>query len=767
MNNWKISATALLSISFIVFLPIELAYACGYYEGEYTGYRFISKNLIEKPTEFSPYLLSFENFYLTDKDARDNQRIANLREWQKASCQSASLEEIEALIYTSTSSELEILKRVAKRGGTVPSAWSDNYFVKDLISSKCDDTFEYLHFAKKCEPHAIAGNVWEEKEVMNDEIRELIELGQRNILRTDNHFLRMRYMYQVVRLAHYSNEFKYALELYDELDPKVDDGPGIIKWWLIGHRAGCLKRLGRNVEASYLFSRVFKNCPSKREQVFRSFHIENDAQWKECLLMCGSDEERATLYALRSTGRHARIEEEMQHIYRLDPRSEHLTPLLVKEITSLEEMFLGRDFRRDLAGKIVDQAAKDRLIRLLGFVTKALKDGNVREIPLWTVAQGYLEYLSRDLYAANKTYKKAEPLVEGNPVLEDQLELFRLALEVHAYTRITPTIEQRISEIIARNKFFASIETFPHFLFDRLSHLYKKQDDTGKGFLCNFSLDDLKVNPKLRYINDLLKLAERENHNEFEEYLLKKKLGEDYISELYELKGTYHLSRYELPDALRAFEKAKPSRIENDEFSPFLLPIIDCIHCDDSSDTTVMHLNKLALTQLLLDYEYRAKTDMENAPKYYYRLGAAYYNMSYYGHSYNVIDYNRTSYSWSDSPDEHNDQNEKPNYNPYGLAFGNKEFTDVSKALFFFDKCKELTTDDELAARASFMAAKCELAAFYQDKEYKYGFWKNEIPELPEKYRNYYDLLINKYSDTEFFQEALSECKFFRYYVEK
>ncbi len=769
MNNWKILIRCFIIINFIFFIPLELSWSCGgYYEDFYTGYRFMSLDVIQEKKGMTPYLLSFSEYHLSDTEARGSQRQANLEEWQIASCEDASLEDIEALIYTSTENQLSILKRACKNKQNVPKSWSDNYFVRQLFSNKCSDTFEYLHFAKQCEPYAIGGDTWEEGNdgIIDDQVVDLIELGKRQLLRTKNHFLRQRYMYQIVRLAHYSNEFKMALELYDELDPKVDDVGGIIKWWLIGHKAGCLKRLGKNVEASYLFSKVFKNCPSKREQVFRSFYIKNDEEWKQCMLMCESDKERATLYALRATDWNAYVEEEMQNIYALDPSSPHLAPLLVREITSLEEIFLGADFRRSHYQEKPDEIAKKRLIKLLDFVTRTLQENKIKDIPLWTVAQGYLEYLSRDLYAANKTYEKAKDLVKNDPVLNDQLELFQLALDVHAYTKITPKIEKEIYRVIRSNKFFGSIESFPHFLFDRMSQLYKKQGDTGKGFLCNFSLEDLKLNPKLRYLNDLLLLAKKEKHNDFEEYLLKSKLGEDYISELHELKGTYHLSRYELAEANRSFESVNPNRMDAQKFSPFLLPIMDCIHCEDPNDTTILYLNKKELTELLLDYEYRAKTDMDHADKYYYRLGSAFYNMSYYGHSYNLIDYYRSSGSWQDSPEEHNDQDEEPNDDPYGHAFGNKEFTDVTHALFFFDKCKDLTKDNEMAARASFMAAKCELAKFYQDKDTKYNYWKNEIPKLPEKYRNYYDLLKNKYSGTEFYQEAISECKFFAYYVE-
>ncbi len=768
MNNWKnlISLFWINAILFLTFIPKTWCCASGF-DDMYLGYRFVSMNIVEDQTDFTPYLLSFGGGHLSDEQATDIQKKDNLKEWQKYTCQSVSLEEIEELIYTSTTEQLELLKRLTKRGGKIPGIWSSNYFVKSLMQNKCSDTFEYLHFAKKCEPHAMPFDSWDKKRSLSPEINELIALGKRNLLRTKNQFLRMRYMYQIVRLAHYAHDYQGALDLYDELDPKVDDNDTIIQWWLLGHKAGCLKRLGKNTEAAYLFSRVFKNCPSKREQVFRSFQIESDQEWNAVLLKCKSDEERATLYALRATDWNAQITEELESIYKLDPSSDHLTPLMVKEIYNLEETFLGADFRRDIDATKPDKIAKNRLIKLLSFVTKVLSENKIKDIPIWTVAQGYLEYLSRDLYAADKTYEKAESLVRGNEALEDHLELFQLALKVHAYTRVNKKIEDEISGYIRSNKYFESVETFPIFLFDRLSQLYKKQGNYAKSFLCNFEMDDLKINPQLKYIKDLIALAEKPNHTDFEEYLLQKKLGVNYISELYEMKGTYHLSKFELSEAIQSFSKIKGSQFENEKFTPFVLPILDCIHCEiDVEDSTILQVNKLELTHLLLDYEYKAKTDIEHADKYYYLLGAAYYNMSYYGHSYGLIDYYRSSQSWLEAPKKET-SNLEPKASPFNLTFGNKEYTDISSALFFFDKCKEMTQNSELAAKASFMAAKCELIKFYQDDKYQFNTWSNDIPKLPEKYRNYYDLLKNKYSDTEFYKEAIKECKYFSYYVEK
>ncbi len=759
MNELKLSIVSLIVISLLVFIPQKTTNACGFSEEDlFFGYQFLDMDLMSEKTDFSPFILNFSDTYSDDENGRRTQRNTNLEEWQKASCQIATLEEIEEIIYFSNANDLERLRKAAANNNRPPAQWISNQFAKELTRNKCTETIDYLIYAKMCEPNAISGSEWSDESRLDSNTDELIQYGKSMMMKTDNHFLRLRYMYQIVRLAHYADDYQYALELYNELEPRVDETNSIINWWLLGHKAGCIKRLGDNVTASYLFSRVFKNCEGKREQVFRSFYIDNDDEWKQCLLMCNSDEERATLYALRASGRYSIAVEEMEHIYKISPQSEHLTPLLLREISLLEETFLGAEFRRgDYPGK-PDEIAKQRLIRLLTLVRKVLKEDKLQDQKIWIMAQGYLEYLSRDLYAADKTYQKAATIIEGDEKLEKQLELFQLVLKIHAYTRIDENIEVEMFNTISNTQLSPDLSKF---IFDRLAALYNKQKDYGKAFLCNFDLHELQLHPKPEIINDLIQLSELEELNKMENYLLENKIGDEFLSRLYELKGTMHLTKNELADATRAFEKVKPTIMNENLFYPFYLPIIDCIHCEHPNDTTIVDLNKLEIVQQILELEYKAKTDMENSAQYYYTLGKVYYNMSYYGHSYGILDYYRSSSSWAQSPDEIDD------YSFYYSPHGNKEYTDINLALFYFDKAKELTLDDEAAAKASFMAAKCELIKYYQDPDTKFHYYDDKAPNLPLKYRNYYDILINKYSETAFFEKAVEECKYFSYYLEK
>lgn len=82
---------------------------------------------------------------------------------------------------------------------------------------------------------------------------------------------------------------------------------------------------------------------------------------------------------------------------------------------------------------------------------------------------------------------------------------------------------------------------------------------------------------------------------------------------------------------------------------------------------------------------------------------------------------------------------------------------DCSHAQFYFEKARILAEDPELAAKAAFMAAKCERNDYYV---------KSAAKEVPRTYF-YFNILKENYSDTRFYAKAIRECKYFKAYASK
>ena len=81
-------------------------------------------------------------------------------------------------------------------------------------------------------------------------------------------------------------------------------------------------------------------------------------------------------------------------------------------------------------------------------------------------------------------------------------------------------------------------------------------------------------------------------------------------------------------------------------------------------------------------------------------------------------------------------------------------------------QAEALAQNPELAARAAFMAARCQQKQFFADPELRYRPGSRLIPVLPEKYRTYYDLLQTRYRNTTFYGQIVQECKWFAAYAQ-
>jgi hypothetical protein len=91
----------------------------------------------------------------------------------------------------------------------------------------------------------------------------------------------------------------------------------------------------------------------------------------------------------------------------------------------------------------------------------------------------------------------------------------------------------------------------------------------------------------------------------------------------------------------------------------------------------------------------------------------------------------------------------------------------VSLALDYFEKARQLTTDKELQARCAFWCAKCEQNIFFTSKDFKKPKNNRAIPDISPQYRRYFKLLNESYNDTEFYKQAQTECKYFKFYTNK
>lgn len=738
---------------------------------QFQGYSFLQPDMVQMKEVLAPFYLRFEAAREQLGVLEEQKELDNAAEWQERICGRARVEDIRTFIYGVSNTAIREFKTILhSRNMPLPRELQGNTFAQYLRRLGCDETVDYLLYAKSCEPYVTATNPWERREPNVAAMQGLIDEGKRAFRNAGSDYVRLRYAYQLIRLAHYSRQYQLALDLYEELLPLIDmpmmesGRYSIIYYWILGHKAGALRRLGKHVEASYIYSIIFRECPSRRISAFQSFYIRTDEEWEACLRLCQSDEERANLYALRAFSADARVLDEMERIYQYDPKHPDLEILLVREMQKLEKDLLGTEFnfhRRDnrIRHKIPRPFAGTYVISLRKFVHRLHTEGEVARPELWELAEGYLQLLASDFYAAGLIFQRVSPKI-NNKNLRHQLDIMRLVLEIASIQEITTEVEKRAYELQKKDKLYRSLRPFGLLLRDKFGYLYSLQGRPGKAFRSHHSLRDLKLNPQLDIIDDLLRICLDPDRNVFERLFIEDEQGRMITYQLYNTKAMLLMQEGQLEAAYGVFRTIPRTEWDNfGRFAPFVPMYNDCVHCERTSDSSSL-FNRGELIEVLLDYEFKSRADLENNARYYYFLGIAHYNMSYFGSNWDVMDHFRSGVSWS--------QLGKGDVFPYGnTPYGNRESLNMNKAMYYFEQARLFSKNRELAARATFMASKCELNQYYTSGDYIAPPCCNRIPEVPDRWRTQFKRLKNEFSDTEFYLYVLEECLYFRAYALK
>lgn len=734
MKHLKVLLT-IFSIG-LALLAYKITRSCGIYEEEWNYSFFNSESLLDN-SKYKPLLFTFDRLYDYEWDTKEFKRDDNLGEWHKFFEKKATRKDIEEIVYRSSVKTLTDFRNSNKLRGK----YSKNTLLKYLQEKDCEETLDYLIFAKECEPHVTKEfSPWDEPVYDVPAMKKLIEQGIKEYGKTKDVFIKMRYAYQIIRLAHYAGLNEKAVELYNKYAKPLKT-ESQIKYWALGHKAGALRRMEKYSEAAYLFSLIFENCKAKRIPSYYSFLIKTDKQWKETLSFCKDNKEKISLYLLRAINPKNNILEEMKEIYKLNPKSEKLNLLLTREINKLEHDLMGFNFKNFLPlhrnyGGMPKKAAVDYLKSLLAFAENCLKEGKIQKTGLWDFAISYMDYMKGDFDKAKEGIAKLKKSSGENKEYAHQLKIFSLVVDLTALEGIDTNVENQYFSQIKKHQ---KIERFGINIFERL---YKKQGEKAKAYLCNHNLDTYIYSPQKDLIDNLIAFKNKDGKTKCEESLSVKAGSKN---ELLELKATFLFADNKLEEAKKIFESLPKDFLKKYKYAswntnPFIEKIIDCHECDNGTDNK--YSNKLALVKRMLELKKTAESNPTEAAKLYYQLATAYYNISYFGSSWDAIDYHRSGSS---------------------IYWGDDENLDCTNAIIFYKKALDASKDAEFQAKCSYMIAKCEQNHFYKSKYFKDR--KTRKQALKDYYRTYFKRLKNKYSDTKYYQEIIKECSYFNSFV--
>lgn len=749
-------------------------YGCGFFDPDGDYYNLFDQLLLRNQG-LRPFLLTYyTNLYPVEEQIPDENLIAWMTFFEKNNLmQGIEQEQFKELLYNTP----------------INNFYQPTYYYTAMLnkSNVGKEVLAYLKYAKEVEPYAQLAkdeDGWfEKKRTLSPAESNYTILKNKgiNLYKTSKHNeLKLRYAYQLVRLAHYmGDKDKEAVALFN-LYAKPLKQEHYIYYAALEQVAGALYNMGNLANANSLYCQVFDHSDSRKEVAYNSIKIQNGVDWEETLTFCKSERTQAALYAIRGYNSFSNEIEEVDNILKISPGSPYMKLLAIRYINKVERTVLtSYSYSETQVFLQPTKEVMEEFVQTKDIIQKIMENPKAGDKDFWTVYLAHLSFLCREYHQAENMLNS---LKTSDAALLKQASRTRFCLYLTQLKNIGGQEEKKIAEYMEAN------DADVYFIKEIVGHLYKQQGDYGKSFLAHNSIETLEANPDQLIINSLING--------------KKKNSQKVQTQLYELKGTYFLrirnfeeamkwygrvpDAYATIDSIYDYENQVTIHIPQEQFNGYsgisplifsnglkrLFSVPAASQLTDKLYTQYTYLskyqNKATLTKALLTLEKECKESSEEGIYAAYLLANYYFNISPFGYFRNIPMYNNsnnylsyydysTDYTENKVPDFSMDYNYRK-FQRYPLVINY-----MSKALELYEHVADNAKNRELKARALFMASSCSMDLYASN-----WYWHihNETDKsYCEQVNIYFRKLAATFNDTQFYKEALRECKYFEYYV--
>ena len=639
----------------------------------------------------------------------------NLKEWEKELKNSYSLKEIEEFVYDK----------------------------KNLDKLKEKDFVDYINFVAEQEDY-VTYNYYEEKKELND-YSFLIKNALNKIETVNSSWLKLRYFYLALRIAHYKKQ--EPLKIYDKYKYLLEnENKTIVKDWIQGLYAGALIKSNQTVKGVYEFSKLLDNDKINWHlSYYNFFHIKTQKQWEELLSLAKDPEEKTKFYALRALNENSNILEELKNIYALDKNSKWFDFVLYRELLNSQHFF--------------DQDSLYERNFVFKNYIEFLKTVNKEDMYLVNLALAYFNLYENNLEEASKI---TQNLLSKNPnshevqtlsyiIYLNQLEKIDIKTENSIYEKMTNLMKEEETS--------SSIHDYTFVILEKL---YLKQNDKLNAFLANHinyldeAVFDLALLEKFKLFMETSKDSKIKEHfasKYLQQDKIKKQNGKYVLNEnLITTKTKLLINNLRFEEALKLNSSILNEKIQFNPFNGF-------IRGNNRSGKQDMMTIKEFLEKIIViqkELEKNPKSPMDN-----YLYANALYNLSYFGNSNILTTVYRSVYSFTDK----DLQQQK-------MDLATKHFS------IAFDESQ----DKEFKAKIAYMLAKVEISNYdinfasssqdyynkdmtrYDLERYGYGNEETYNKYLKNNYGKYFALLKKDFNDTKYYKELIKECANLRVY---
>lgn len=730
------------------------SFACGWDEGDWYYYNLFNQEIMSDE-RYRPFLLIYGSRYYTN----DTLRNGNIEEWRQYL--GLSYDETKYLVFKASRSDLQNLSK-GKRAVDENLSFASADFMKNQKQALL-----YLAYAKYLEPYMriIPGEdtdfYWDLPEYEHnagdlDYEKVKTVLTKSWNAESDNE-LKLRYGYQLVRLAHYTRRYQEAVQLFEQYVEPLKMRTEMY-YYALAQKAGALRGMGETQRANRDFIRVFANSYDLKTMAYTSLTMgwDNEINFADFVAGAADNNERNDIFFMMGYSDFNNPVNEIEKIVVTDPNAIQAKVLMVRAINMLERRMLlsyvpwgeGDDRSRypylgqdDTEGR----AFFNQALRVSDMQRDKASDKN-----FWNLASSYLHFLNKDFELANNCL--------GN-VKSTDADYMAMVKNLTAYIDICrqPKIDANTERYLYDNyaNMIKGEESYSLNMADNsfigmvLSNRYGLQGEKAKSFLMLRHVKAIEDNPDESLLDDIQSFLNKKKKTQLEEYIAATSTTEMANTNNYlaYVKGVLRLTEGDFKTAKGLFEKQTRLKMSRRLFGHNIEVYYsgdekDIMRDDYIADFSFIHDNmtEVEVADALMQLDKIGKKEKgDESAKANYLIANFFYNVSRTGYyrQYLRFDNNNGFSYWKYGPDA----------NVY------KNTLDLSSA--YLEKAKKSAEDRELKAHIVYAQAKNA----QQVMEDHVDTWDQQMV-IPHAQLNEFD----QYAGTSYHQAVLSNCVYYRDY---
>ena len=655
------------------------SFACGWDDGDWYYYNLFSQEIMNDPI-YRPFLLTYETKYYSDTTLRNG----NLEEWQKYL--GLSYEDTKYLVFESSREDLQSLTK-GKSAADRKLSFATPEFVK-----KHKQALLYLAYTKYLEPYMriipdpnLEVYNWWWDEPYEHNAGELDYNKVKNVLVTSwkaekDDELKLRYGYQLVRLAHYTRRFKEAVQLFDQYVKPLNMRTEMY-YYALSQKAGALRGMGETEQANREFIHVFTNSSDLKTVAYTSmtFGEENDINFADFVAGAADDKERNEIYFMMGYSDFNNPVNEIEKIVANDPNAIQAKVLMVRAVNLIERALL---------------------------TTSLDADDNEALYPSWKASESEtMAFFNQAVRLSDKQRDNSSQL--GKVKSNDELYMKTVnCLTAYIDLCRQPTIDSKTEDYLLGKYPDLFYKPCCNNLADHsfvslvLHNRYARQDEHAKSYLVLHSLQSLEDNPDEKLLDEIQTFLNKKKKTALEQSIAENGTIDwtDYNNYIAYFKGVLRLTDGNFKEAKKQFEKQTRLKVSKRIFGHNIEVYYsgdekDIMRDDYLSEFPFIHDNmtELDVADALMQLEKIGNKKGDEAAKANYLIANFYYNVSVTGYYRHYLRF---------------DNNNGFCYDKYG-SYGDEPYKNTLQlSSNYLEKAMKTASDNELKAHIVFAQAK-------------------------------------------------------------